>query len=78
MTTGHGWTVDEAREQFQQAGMPVDGLARIIRALPGFRRIGETQSGEHGGRGHALYEIGELQRLHAALAPWLVAQDRAS
>ena len=69
-----GWTVDEAREQFAQAGVPVDGLARIIRALPGFQRIGETPSGEHGGRGHALYDIGQLQRLHAALAPWLTAE----
>ena len=69
-----GWTVDEAREQFAQAGVPVDGLARIIRALPGFQRIGETPSGEQGGRGHALYEIAQLQRLHAALAPWLTAE----
>jgi hypothetical protein len=74
--TAHGWTVSEARDEFAKAGMPVDGLARIIRALPGFRRIGETPSGEHGGRGHALYEIGELQRLHAALSPWLIAPDR--
>ena len=66
-----GWTVDEAREQFAQAGVPMDGLARIIRALPGFRRIGETPSGEHGGRGCALYDIGQLQLLHKALAPWL-------
>lgn len=74
--TAQGWTVSEAREEFAKAGMPVDGLARIIRALPGFQRIGETPSGEHGGRGHALYSIGELQRLHAALSPWLKAPER--
>jgi hypothetical protein len=75
--TAQGWTVTEAREQFEQAGLPVDGLARIIRALPGFQRIGETPAGEKGGRGHALYSIGELQRLHAALSPWLTAQEPA-
>jgi hypothetical protein len=62
-----------ALEQFAQTGLPVDGLARIIRALPGFQRIGETPSGEKGGRGQALYDIAQLQRLHAALAPWLTA-----
>jgi hypothetical protein len=69
--TADGWTVVEAREQFARTGLPVDGLDQIIRALPGFTRIGETRSGERGGRGHALYSIGELQRLHSALAPWL-------
>ena len=66
-----GWTVQEAAEQFAQAGIPFNGLDRVIRALPGFRRIGETPSGEHGGRGHAIYDIAQLQRLHSALAPWL-------
>jgi hypothetical protein len=66
-----GWTVVEAREQFARTGLPVDGLDQIIRALPGFTRIGETRSGERGGRGHALYDIGELQLLHGALARWL-------
>ena len=74
--TADGWTVDEAREQFSQAGLPVDGLARIISVLPGFQRIGEERSGERGGRGHALYDIGQLQRLHSALAPWLTAETR--
>jgi hypothetical protein len=71
--TADGWTVTEAREQFARTGLPVDGLDQIIRALPGFTRIGETRSGERGGRGHALYEIKELQILHGFLAShgWL-------
>lgn len=70
---GHadGWTVAEARAQFAATGIPVDGLAQIIRALPGLQRIGETRPGGKGGRGQALYPIDQLQRLHAALAPWL-------
>jgi hypothetical protein len=69
--TADGWTVAEAREQFARTGLPVDGLDQIIRALPGFTRIGETRSGKKGGRGQALYEIKELQLLHGALARWL-------
>jgi hypothetical protein len=67
-----------ACEQFAEAGMPVDearfriAVTRVAR----IRRAGEMPSGEKGGRGHALYEIGELQRLHAALAPWLVEVDQ--
>ena len=73
--TAHGWTVAEAREQFASTGLPIDGLARIIHELPGFQRIGEKKKppGSQGGRGHAIYDIGQLQRLHAALAPWLTA-----
>jgi hypothetical protein len=71
-----GWTVAEAVEQFAQAGVPFDGLDRVIRALPGFRRIGEVRKppGSMGGRGPAVYDIAQLQRLHAALAPWLTAE----
>jgi hypothetical protein len=67
-----------ACEQFAEAGMPVDearfriAVTRVAR-LP---RAGEMPAGEKGGRGYALYEIGELQRLHAALAPWLVEADQ--
>ena len=67
------WTITEAVEQFAAAGMPVDedrfriAVTRVAR-IP---RAGETPSGTKGGRGHPLYPIGELQRLHAALAPWL-------
>jgi hypothetical protein len=72
--TAQGWTVAEAVEQFAQAGVPFDGLDRIIRALPGFQRIGEVRKlpGSKGGRGDALYSIADLQRLHSALAPWLI------
>lgn len=73
MSTDHGWTIPEACAEFERAGMPVDearfriAVTRVAR-IP---RAGETPSGEHGGRGHVLYPIGELQRLHSALAPWL-------
>jgi hypothetical protein len=75
LTMTEGWTVAEAVEQFAQAGVPMDGLARVIRALPGFQRIGETESGEHGGRGYAVYDIAELQQLHGRLARWLIPRD---
>jgi hypothetical protein len=75
-----GWTVDEAREQFAQAGVPFDGLAWVIRALPGFQRIGEKRKppGSQGGRGELVYSIADLQRLHARLAEWLIPQDPPS
>ena len=69
-----GWTLEEACAQFAAAGMPVDpgrfrmAVTRVAR-LP---RVGETPKGPKGGRGQLLYEIGQLQRLHAALAPWLI------
>ena len=71
--TAHGWTIAEAVEQFAMAGMPVDedrfriAVTRVAR----IKRAGEAPKGPLGGRGHATYPIGELQRLHAALAPWL-------
>jgi hypothetical protein len=72
-----GWTVDEAREQFAMTGIPMDHLDRIIRALPGFRRVGEVRKppGSMGGRGPAVYDIADLQRLHSKLAEWLIPQD---
>jgi hypothetical protein len=68
-----GWTVNEASADFAMTGKPIPPrqLAMIIRALPAFNPLGETASGGRGGRGHALYDIGQLQRLHSALAPWL-------
>ena len=70
MTT-RGWTVDEACAQFAEAGIPVDParLRMVIRALR-LQPVGET-SRDGRGRGQALYDIGQLQRLHSALAPWL-------
>jgi hypothetical protein len=73
IVTADGWTIPMACEQFERQGMPVEErhLRAIIRHLPGFNPVGETKSGPTGGRGHPLYEIGALQRLHAALSPWL-------
>jgi hypothetical protein len=70
---GLGWTLEEACAQFEAAGMPVSErrFRIIVRNLPGLQPVGETKSGERGGRGQFLYEIGQMQRLHAALAPWL-------
>jgi hypothetical protein len=80
LTMAEGWTVAEAVEQFAGTGVPMDGLARIIRALPGFQRIGEKKKppGSKGGRGDAVYSIADLQRLHSKLAEWLVPQDPPS
>jgi hypothetical protein len=71
-----GWTITEACAEFARAGMPMDPyrFRMVVRAVQ-LPRVGETQSGGKGGRGQALYEIGQLQRLHSALAPWLTAQD---
>lgn len=78
--SAEGWTVAEACQEFERAGMPVDParLRGIIRHLPGLTRIGETRKppGSKGGRGDPLYPIGELQRLHAALTPWLTTPAR--
>jgi hypothetical protein len=74
-----GWTISEACEEFERAGLPVDParFSAIIRHLPGFRPLGEVKKlpGSKGGRGDRLYPIADLQRLHSALAPWLTAQD---
>jgi hypothetical protein len=62
-----------ACEQFAAAGVPVDearfriAVTRVAR----LKRAGEMPSGPQGGRGQILYDIGQLQRLHAVLAPWL-------
>lgn len=66
------WTIDEASAEFARTGIPMQPaqLRAIVRALH-WKPAGETASGEHGGRGHALYPIADLQRLHAALSPWL-------
>lgn len=73
--TVDGWTIREACDDFTAAGLPADPgrLAVIVRALPGFRRIGERRApaGSKGGRREALYEIGELQDLITAIARWL-------
>jgi hypothetical protein len=73
------WTIDDAVAVFARAGVPVgpdpDDAARrltaIIRAL-GWRPIGETRSGEKGGRGKALYPAQDFQDLHRDLAEWLI------
>jgi hypothetical protein len=69
------WTLEEACAEFERAGVPIEP-ARFRMAVHAvrLRPVGETKSGERGGRGHALYEIAQLQRLHAALAPWLTAE----
>ena len=75
MTAADGWTIPMACEQFAEAGMPVDearfriAVTRVAR----LRRVGETRQppGSKGGRGHPVYEIGQLQRLHADVAKWI-------
>jgi hypothetical protein len=74
--SGDGWTIPEALAEFERQGMPVDPARfRAAVRVAKLQRTGETSSGERGGRGHALYEIAQLQRLHSALAPWLAVRD---
>ena len=78
MSTVDGWTISEACDEFERAGVPVK-LSRfraIVRNLEGLQSIGRKPSpSPKGGHGEALYPIGELQLLHAALAPWLTARE---
>ena len=77
--TAQGWTIAEACQEFKRAGMPVDEARfRIaVTRMARLRRIGETRQppGSKGGRGNPVYEIGDLQRLHADVAKWIPAQD---
>ncbi len=74
--TDLGWTVSDALGQFDAAGMPLDrvGFRAVVRAARragNLRPLGETRSGERGGRGQILYPIAELQLMHKDLARWL-------
>jgi hypothetical protein len=71
-----GWTVADAFEQFDAAGMPVDraGFRAVVRAARrtgNLKPLGETRSGEQGGRGQILYDIAQLQLMHKDLVRWL-------
>jgi hypothetical protein len=72
-------TISKACKDSAAAGLPVEErrLRAIIRNLPGLTPVGEVRKppGSKGGRGPAVYEIGELQHLITALKPWLTAQD---
>ena len=67
------WTIAEACQEFARQGMPVDPkrFTMVVRGVQ-LERAGEGPSGERGGRGEALYPIGELQRLHSRIAEWMV------
>jgi hypothetical protein len=66
--TAGGWTIPEAVAEFERAGLPVDparfriAVVKVTRS----RRTGETRQppGSKGGRGRAVYDIGQLQQLH--------------
>ena len=72
MISDDGWTADEAGPEFAKTGIPFEPeqVRGIIRWLPGFLPVGE-QRHDGPGRGKAMYDIGELQELHGALAKWL-------
>jgi len=77
--TDLGWTVSDALGQFDAAGMPVDraGFRAVVRAARrtgNLKPLGETKSGERGGRGQILYEISQLQLMHKDLVRWLTAE----
>ena len=66
-----GWTVDDSIAEFERTGMPVDPY-RFRKAIQAFqvRPVGEEPSGEHGGRGRAMYDIGDMQELHKDFIRW--------
>ena len=79
------WTLDQACDYFAAGGVPIGPrhLAAIIRDIRAAARaagaadplvpVGETRSGELGGRGKALYRVSELMELHRDLARWVAA-----
>jgi hypothetical protein len=76
----HGWTVSDALGQFDAAGMPVDraGFRAVVRAARrtgNLKPLGETRSGEHGGRGQILYPIADLQQMHKDNVRWLATRQ---
>ena len=78
MSAADGWTIPMAVAKFAEQGMPVDEARfRIaVTRMARLRRVGETRQppGSKGGRGHPLYGISDLQRLHADVAKWIPAQ----
>lgn len=66
------WTVEDASAVFGRAGVPIDParLRLLLRALQ-WQPAARAPSGEAGGVGAALYRSSDLQRLHAAVAPFL-------
>ena len=77
--TAQGWTISDAFEQFDAAGMPVDraGFRAVVRAARrtgNLKPLGETKSGEQGGRGQILYPIPLLQQMHKDNVRWLGTQ----
>ena len=82
MNANDGWTIPMAIAKFAEQGMPVDEarFRLAVTRMARLRRIGETRqpAGSKGGRGNAVYEIGDLQRLHADVAKWIPARDDTS
>jgi len=70
-TSDATWTVDDAVESIAETGIPITRrqLVRLIDILD-IRPVGKRQGAR--GRPALTYCIGELQRLHAAVAPWLL------
>jgi hypothetical protein len=72
-----GWTVDDSIAEFEGTGMPVEEY-RFRKAIQAFqiRPVGEEPSGELGGRGRAMYDIDDMQALHADFIRWRERQAR--
>ena len=68
------WTVDDAVEVCSETGIPITRrqLVTLI-AILDIRPVGKRQGPR--GRPALTYEIGELQRLHSAVACWLTPQQ---
>ena len=64
--------------KFAEQDVPVDEarFRLAVTKMARLKRIGETRKppGSKGGRGNPVYEISDLQRLHADVAKWIPAQ----
>lgn len=69
------WTVDDAVKSFDDAGVPITRrqLVALI-ALLDIRPVGKRQGPR--GRPALTYDIGELQRLHRDIYPWLLPPEQ--
>jgi hypothetical protein len=80
LTMNEGWTVDDSIAEFEGTGFPVEEY-RFRKAIQAFRirPVGEKRPPEdedHGGRGHGLYDIADMQELHKDFIRWRERQER--
>ena len=67
------WTIEQACQYFTESGLPIDAdhLSMIIQGLE-LEPAGAGPSGPKGGRGKALYLMGDIMWLHATLQAGII------